>query len=121
MKNYIEGYKNTSNQNVYPYKKYVTNSDNPNFSKQNKGTVIDRPQSIPWCNDEVTLAPNDPNYVSINQALAGPANPKTLIAPIVAPPIADLDSWRANNLVNHSHINTENQTDMYLSGYQVSN
>jgi len=120
MEKYIEGYKNTSNNNVHPSKKYVTNRQNPDFFRK-ENQIIDRPQPITWCNDAVTLAPNDPNYVSINQALAGPANPKTLIAPVVAPPIADLDSWRANNLVNHSHINTESQTDMYLSGYQVSN
>jgi hypothetical protein len=120
MEKYIEGYKNTSNDNVHPSKKYVTNRQNPDFFRK-ENQMIDRPQPITWCNDAVTLAPNDPNYVSINQALAGPANPKTLIAPVVAPPIADLDSWRANNLVNHSHINTESQTDMYLSGYQVSN
>jgi hypothetical protein len=72
-----------------------------------------------FCNDEVTLDTN--NYISPNQRLAGPANPKTLIAPVVVPRSHDLDHWRANNLINHSHINIESQWDTYLSGYEVSN
>lgn len=72
-------------------------------------------------NDYVQVNPGDPNFVSANQVLAGPANPKTLIAPVVVPPITDLDHWRANNLINHSHINTETQWDTYLSGYEISN
>ena len=32
----------------------------------------------------------------------------------------DLDHWRSNNLINHSHINTASQIDTYLSGYEVS-
>lgn len=90
-------------------------------SQVNGSTVIDRHQSLLFCNDEVVLSPNDPNFVSINQALAGPPNPKTLIAPVVTPPLAALDYWKANNLINHSHINTESQYDTYLSGYNVSN
>lgn len=121
MEQYIEGYTNISKPNTHPPKKFFTNKKDIKYSRQDNGTVIYRPQQLTWCNDAVTTAPNDPNYISINQALAGPPNPKTLISPVVVAPIADLESWRANNLVNHSHINTENQTDLYLSGYQVSN
>lgn len=60
------------------------------------------------------------NVASMNQKLVGHVNPKTLIAPIVAPRLCDLDYWRDNNMVNHSGINTESQTDTYLSGYEVS-
>ena len=84
-------------------------------------SIIQRPQHTLFCNDEQPLTPNDPNYVSLNQRLAGPPNPKTQIAPVVVPPLSDLDYWRANNLINHSHINTESQFDTYLSGYDVSN
>ena len=63
---------------------------------------------------------NNPEYISINQKLAGPPNPKTLIAPVVIPPSSDLSYWRANNLVNHSAVNAESQIDVYQSGYQVS-
>ena len=82
---------------------------------------IYRPQHTLFCDDSRPIGANDPNYVSSNQRLAGPANPKTFLKPVVVPPPADLDFWRANNLINHSHINTESQTDTYLSGYQVSN
>jgi hypothetical protein len=81
------------------------------------------------CNQSVTnglpfdtlLTPNDPNYISINQQLAGTANPKTFIKPVYVHPITDLEHWRSNNLINHSHINSQSQFDTYLSGYQVSN
>jgi hypothetical protein len=73
------------------------------------------------CNNIFTLDPDDPNYISRNQRLAGPPNPKTLIPPVIVPRPADLDHWRANNLINHSHINTETQWDKYLSGYEISN
>ena len=74
----------------------------------------------PQCNDESIISFGK-DYVSDNQKLVGKANPKTLIPPIITPPLADLDYWRANNLINHSHINTESQHDEYLSGYQISN
>ena len=63
---------------------------------------------------------NNPCYMSVNQKLAGPANPKTLIPPVVVPPITDLDYWKTNNLSTFSQINDETQLDTYRSGYQVS-
>ena len=63
---------------------------------------------------------NNPEYMSMSQRLAGTANPKTFIAPVVTPPLAAMDYWRANNLVNHSAINAESQVAAYQSGYQVA-
>lgn len=83
--------------------------------------ILLRSQSTMFCDDEQLLTPNDPNYVSENQKLAGQANPKTKMSPIVKPRITELDYWRSNNLINHSHINTESHIDTYLSGYSVSN
>ena len=40
-------------------------------TKQGQSTLIQGAQTLNWCNDEVDLAPNDKNYVSINQKLAG--------------------------------------------------
>lgn len=77
--------------------------------------------SYRFCNDGRPVEPNNPDFVSQNQRLAGPPNPKTLIPPVIVPPSMDLDHWRANNLINHSLINTESQRDTYLSGYEVSN
>lgn len=121
MEKYVEGYTHTSKKNVHPSSCNTKVTDFISLTRKDRDTTIDRRQNMLWCNDEVTLAPNDPNFLSLNQNLAGPANPKTLIAPVVVPPPAALDYWRANNLINHSHINTESQTDMYLSGYKVSN
>lgn len=70
-------------------------------------------------NKEILLSPNQ-NFVSPNQRITGPPNPKTLIQPIITTPLADLDGWKANNLINHSHINTQSKWDTYLSGYDVT-
>ena len=120
MEKYVEGYTHTSKKHVHPSSCNTKVKNFTSLTRNDRG-IVDRRKNMLWCNDDVTLAPNDPNFVSLNQNLAGPANPKTLIAPVVVPPPAALDYWRANNLINHSHINTENQTDMYLSGYKVSN
>jgi len=63
---------------------------------------------------------NNPEYTSLNQRLAGSANPKTFIAPVVTPPSHAMDYWRANNLVNHSAVNAESQVEAYQSGYQTT-
>ena len=47
------------------------------------------------------------HFCSRNQALAGPPNPRTNIPPVIIPKSHDLTFWRANNLVDHSHINSE--------------
>lgn len=72
------------------------------------------------CTD-VTPTGSGPNFYSRNQALAGQANPRTLIPPIITPKSHDLEHWRANNLVIHSNINAESFVDRYQSGYEVSN
>jgi len=112
--------------------------------------LIERPTARVWCNDEVPFASENPNNISVipnqldrsgtylrsnqsqagntpvstwtsmNQRLAGPPNPKTLIPPVIVPPIAELDFWRDSNLVTHSHINDQKSSDDYLSGYVVS-
>jgi len=101
----------------------------------------ENPAEYFWCNDGYnldslsqtqsnTLKPRNPdftnkgiinneNYTSRNQKLVGQANPKTKIAPVIVPPIAELDYWKANNLVTHSAINEQTQVDNYQSGYQV--
>ena len=94
-----------------------------------------------WCNDGYNLdslspplakdlIPRNPNftnkgvinnkqYISRNQKLVGGANPKTRIAPVIVPPAADFDYWKANNLSVRSIINDQTQIDNYQSGYQV--
>jgi hypothetical protein len=64
---------------------------------------------------------NDPGYSFASKKISGGANPKTLIQPIIAPPITDIEYWRDNELIERSGINTASQFDTYLSGYNVSN
>lgn len=87
--------------------------------------IFNNPTTKRFCNDQLQLdgqngAFNNPNWISVNQQLAGPPNPKTKIAPVVVPPPADLSYWKANNLITHSAINQETNIDVYQSGYQVS-
>jgi Ca2+/Na+ antiporter len=96
---------------------------NPKTGKEQ--ITINRPSDFIWCNDEVPFAYNSEfgvpkNYVSMNQQLAGKANLKTHIPPVIVPPIAALDYWKTNNLITHSRVNDQKQTDIYQSGYQVS-
>ncbi len=91
------------------------------------------------CDKSIPEQYNNPNYVSRNQKatqMYAPkglltsrvdgnipkhgVNPKTLIAPIVIAPSHDLGFWRDNNLIVHSSINDQKQSDQYLSGYYVT-
>ena len=71
--------------------------------------IINKPSRLNFCDDNDIPLVFDDTYISQNQRFAGPANPKTLIAPIVVPPIADLEYWKNNNLTVLSQINTETQ------------
>ena len=81
-------------------------------------------ESLRYCNDNIDIdVPNSAAF-TLNQNLSNSnadANPLTKIKPVVVPPIYDLESWRDNNLVTYSIINSPGvQQDMYLSGYAVS-
>ena len=54
-----------------------------------------------------------------NQSLVGAANPKTLIPPIMAPRIADLEYWRMNDELTPEIINDEKERYELESGYDV--
>jgi hypothetical protein len=49
--------------------------------------------------------------------MVGGANPKTTIAPVLAPRSHDLEEWRDNEFVTLSLINSENRSEIYESGY----
>ena len=85
-----------------------------------KDVMFDRPTAFRFCDDEVNFEPNVNNYISINQKLVGPPNPKTLIPPVITPPISDLSYWKTNNIITHSHINDLKQIDNYQSGYKIN-
>ena len=63
---------------------------------------------------------NNPKWESKNQMLVGPGNPKTKIAPVIVPPMADLSYWRGTNLVTYPQINSQGNTDLQRSGYLIS-
>jgi hypothetical protein len=85
-----------------------------------------------FCNDAYFM--DNPNVISFNQKLSRQralnmndnvitldALPATKIAPVIVPPAYDLESWRDNNLIVFSNINTPGvQQDVYLSGYAES-
>jgi hypothetical protein len=102
----------------YTPKSYPT-LEKTDFVKGGGNTLGIRSQAHLWCDDSVQMNFNDPP-TSKNQRLVGQANPKTLVNPIIVPPISDLEYWRANNLITHSAINEQSQFDAYQSGYQVS-
>ena len=71
-----------------------------------------------FCGDCRVVTPNQ-SFTSSNERLHGPPNPKTLTAPMIAPPIAAEEYWRTNDLVVPSGINRETNTDLYGSGYRT--
>ena len=62
-----------------------------------------------------------PSYISKNQRLMGKVNPKTKIAPIIAPRTTDLEYWKPNNNVIHSQVNKPRVFQSYLSGSECTN
>lgn len=69
-----------------------------------------------YCDDEEIIN-YDCTYVSKNQMLAGGANPKTYVPPIIAARSHDIDAWDSTGLVVRSNINDATNTDIYRSGY----
>ena len=55
-----------------------------------------------------------------NQSLLGGPNPKTLIPPIMAPRMADLEYWRVNDELTPEVINDEKERYEFESGYDVT-
>ena len=110
----------SQNQNIQP-KQF----SRPMYLFENRtknNVVLNTPSSYVLGSKDINMDDeyNKPGYISKNQLLTGAVNPRTLIAPVIVPPIADLDYWKTNNLVTHSSINDQKQTDIYLSGYQVT-
>lgn len=99
---------------------YRVTYKNDDIKIENNKVVVNSPSAYRFCDDDVILDVNAPNYMSINQRLVGKPNPKTLIPPVMVPPCMDLDYWRANNMVTISSINSQTQEDAYQSGFQVS-
>ena len=95
--------------------------------------LIQTPEALTFCNDNVSIDPPVKASTSMNQWLTTgrgmrntkgellDAYPVTKIAPVIVAPSHDLSYWRDNEMIVHSAINTEGvQKDMYLSGYAES-
>jgi len=62
-----------------------------------------------------------PDFVSRNQRLAtGGPHPKTLVPPVITPPIAAWDKWSTPGIAPRN-INSSTGFDMYHSGYSTGN
>jgi len=85
--------------------------------KQNRYTIQKFPSYYSDERIESTEIVPDQTFVSINQKLVGRANPKTLVAPVIAPPSYDWTSWRSNDFIYPSMINEKRTQDYYGSGY----
>jgi hypothetical protein len=59
--------------------------------------------------------------VTDNQSLVGCANPKTLVPPIIAPPLASLESWKNDDSYDYSAINEKKNSYYKESGYDIDN
>ena len=68
---------------------------------------------------------NTPEYngnfatVTDNQSLVGCANPKTLVPPIIAPPLASLENWKNNDSYGYSIVNEKKNAYYKESGYDI--
>lgn len=68
-----------------------------------------------WCGCE-TLGSSG-TLETATRRLIGGVNPKTLIAPLIAAPITDIEEWGTDNYTIHSATNNHKSDDLFLSGY----
>jgi hypothetical protein len=121
-----EGYVKTMGINSYNSNMNSTlqnTSIQNNNGKKYKVLEIPTSQSIPFCNDAVSIdSPESFANGQLNQSLAGKyVNRNVNLKPVMVPPIVDIDYWKLNNNVVISAINSDGfQQDMYLSGYGES-
>lgn len=67
-----------------------------------------------WCHEDMTID------VSLNNKLTGIPNPKTLVEPVIMPPIFDTDYWRPNDFMVPKNINSQPRQELYQNGYMVA-
>ena len=110
-------------ENYVPPKAQVftdPNSAQMSYSLTYTSTPIQStPANSMWRNQNINISNtfNDPNFESINQKLVGKAMPRTLVNPIIPPPIADTEYWRPTDFVVPSGINDQKTRELFQSGY----
>jgi|688.fasta_scaffold02785_12 hypothetical protein len=105
-----------ANQQLSEFIKEYSSSNSQNFMYKTEFPLSQQR----FCNDEKSFV-FDCSFESQNQKLAGFQNPKTKIAPIIAPRSHDLDVWKANDFVVNSNINNSTNFDQERSGYNFGN
>lgn len=82
--------------------------------------AVERPGMINPCEDVFAKVPDEPYtnpyFVSASQTLVGGRNPKLSIPPVIPIPAYNLDHWRANQFVTHSHTNEMRRMNDAQSG-----
>ena len=96
-----------------------------NTRNQTKQTIVNNLTNYQqFCNNtDLSLDKevfNNPEWISQNQILVGPPNPKTNIPPVITAPAVDPSYWRGTNLATSSKINKQGNTDLQRSGYIIS-
>ena len=70
--------------------------------------------------DRCGFQPLGEAYVSMNQKLAGGANPKTMIPPRIPNRLYDYNEWSENPYITLPGINMQYDQEMYQSGYEIT-
>jgi hypothetical protein len=117
------------NKNNEMYQKLVYNStsnvDKQQTWKDNVKCLYSADQQNVWCDDGAVrqAAPSacdEQIWSSPNAAYSKPSNnPKVNQKPIIPTPILAMESWRTNEFVTRSNINTHKPTDIVQSGYLI--
>lgn len=70
-----------------------------------------------WCKPDMVL---NEMTESLNQKLAGLANPKTFVQPMISMPIFDNDLWRGTDFMVPQGINDQRRQELWQNGYVVN-
>ena len=98
------------------FQTYLSSDDK---SKNQIGLLLNAPSTTQYTQGLQSTGVNQKNFISASQKLCGPANPKTLVAPVIPARSHDIDYWRTNNPVIRSGINDMTPFDAMASGYKI--
>ena len=116
-KTWVGSNPNTLNSNLQPIP-----ASQPYFycDLYNRATGEKKMDSYQSGEDRCGFQPLGDSYISINQKLAGGANPKTLIPPRIPTRLFDYQEWAEDPYVTLPGINAQYDQELYQSGYIVT-
>lgn len=79
----------------------------------NNPQLINTEQSTLWRDRNIPIQ----ETFGVNQQLAGPPNPRTLIQPVIPSPIYDVETWQPNDFIIPMGINDQKRQELYQNGY----